>query len=75
MLRFYGEFAAAFGTLVLSVFAFALLAQQDFRTGMPGFIMMILVALAYAIVRTVHRESLRHEREILAARARRESPS
>jgi hypothetical protein len=42
---------------------------------MPGFIVMILVALAYAIVRTVHRESLRHEREILAARARRKSPS
>jgi hypothetical protein len=71
MLRFYGESAAAYGTLWLSLVATAVVTQSQINTGYLGLFGFPAVALAYAIVRSLMVAGRLHEAEIIEARQRR----
>ena len=51
MARFYGYFAAAYGTMWLAMFFVALITWSHIDAGAFGFIGFPLLALGYAVVR------------------------
>lgn len=58
MIRFYGYFAAAYGTMWLMIVFAALVSQSHIETGLFGLIGFPIIALIYAIVRSVSGEAL-----------------
>jgi hypothetical protein len=50
-MRFYGRFAAAYGTLMLAVFVASIVMQSHIAVGPFGYYGFPVIALIYAIVR------------------------
>ncbi|MEM6256879.1 MAG: hypothetical protein AAGI37_01035 [Planctomycetota bacterium] len=53
LIRFYGHFAAAYGTLWLVMLLVAFISQSYIDTGLFGLLGFPIIALIYAIARTV----------------------
>jgi hypothetical protein len=52
-MRFYGRFAAAWGTVWLVLFAIAFLSRSHINLGEGGMILCLLGSLVYAAVRAI----------------------
>ena len=70
MLRFYGHFAAAYGTLWLSLLLVSVATQTYINTGIIGFYGFPVIALIYAIIRRVADSECPSERDYLRWRVR-----
>ena len=51
MKRFYGNFAAAYGTIWLGMMVLALVTQSHIETGLLGLIGFPVISLIYAVFR------------------------
>lgn len=49
--RFWGHFSAAVGTMLMALFAYALLARQEVKWGTLGAVIFLGIALTYAAIR------------------------
>ena len=57
MKRFYGNFAAAYGTLWLVMLLLAVVTQRHIDTGLFGLIGFPIIAIIYAVLRIEIRRS------------------
>jgi hypothetical protein len=70
MSRFYGHFAAAYGTIWFCLMLFALLTTSHVNTGAFGMFGFPVIALIYAIVRSSAVSGQDSETEFLRERIR-----
>jgi hypothetical protein len=70
MFQFYGYFAAAYGTIFFSLMLVALLTHSHINTGAFGMCGFPIIALIYAIFRSLGASSQQSEIELLKERVR-----
>ena len=68
-MKFYGHFAAAYGTMWLAMLGLALITQTRINTGTFGLIGFPIIALVYAFIRLwsepSHDETMRLQQRLL----------